>query len=205
MAEQLPQNFVIPQEPTIATYSYTDIADGTGVVKLYGCQTDTRTASGARLSSIQTFTSRAYITGAAAPQFKDFDLSPFNTPRTAKGTAIVEAGLLINGAASCAVWFDIKKVDVSGTPTTIVSAEAISEDTSAGVPEYHNLVVPLTIPKTDFKVGESLRLTARLYSAGAFGLLGTDPKGELWSGETSTIATPACSQLILNMPFKLQL
>lgn len=207
MADQLPLNIAIPPEPTLATYSYTDIADGTGVIKLYGYQSSSNTGMDYHLTSQTPYSaSMSIITPNNTIATYDFDLSPFNTPRTVKGNALFQIGAFKAAAASGAIFVEIQKFD-GVTPTTIASK--LSEIfLSSGSNGGKNFVVSIPVPQTHFKIGENLRLSLTIHSRGSNMNVGTDPKNiefsELVVGVDIEGEEPT-GQLILNVPFKLNL
>ena len=93
MTKLLPQNFP-PLAPTsIASYSYTDIAEGTGMVKFQGYLHMETTTESYGLTTTNPYSHFIWTTiGVTEANYtlyidKDFDLSPFAFPREIKGTA----------------------------------------------------------------------------------------------------------------------
>jgi len=164
-------------EQVIATYNYTDIADGTGVQTLYGFvySNSAGTSVYVLTSSItQEYSTEeaqietdAVITGLSAVYVKeldlDFDLKPFNLPRNLRGVAQVNCCMRqssANGQTSNAyVVARVRKWDGT-TETEIASGQSYTIATTSTIVKKRILTIPITIPKgTHFKKGEILRVT----------------------------------------------
>lgn len=171
MAELLPINFPVPSERAIATYSFTDIAEGTGVVKFYGFSTETSGALTYRLSTNPVYSSQVETSGSAPGtgtqviSDMDFDASPFNMPKTIKGNAIINFGYAAisapggtSGKAKVTVY--IRKWN--GTIETEIANATTPETAAAGSGSTVTKMacLPITIPHTHFEAGETLRITA---------------------------------------------
>ena len=99
MAEVLPVAFPIPGESAIASYSYTDIAEGTGVVSFYGAETYDTTASTKYILTTNSIISNNPEIISPNGNY-DFDLTPFNMPKTIKGTAYFSVGMYEGSSAA---------------------------------------------------------------------------------------------------------
>ena len=167
----LPNKFRNESEGVIASYNYTDIADGTGIVTFYAGIGET-SAGNIYILSQQTqrmsiLYEAASVAGSASEYTKgydkDFDLTPFNTPRIIGGT--VTAGLgwsqwERSGSLSATgyVRLVIKHVTEAGAETDLVTLQtptATGGDAQIHIVDY----VSGTIPRTHFKIGEKLRVT----------------------------------------------
>jgi len=181
-------------EGAIASYNYTDISEGTGVVVLNGFSTE---ASGAGIEYKLTTTTpySSYIETSGAPWV--FNLSAFNLPKTIKGTAIVKlAAYLISGAPTeHTLTVSIQKVTTSGT-TTLGSVET----PQLSNPINYTLNIPLT--ETNFKKGDNLRLNIAK-NGGAPIVLAHDPANR--EGSYIKPVTTFPTKLIAHIPFKLDL
>jgi hypothetical protein len=183
MAENLPINFNIPAENVIATYNYTDLAEGTGMSDFYGMAINTGWSGAvsyilteknyystqARQTTtyaapLDVHTSGAVLTADADPANSfdlDFDLTSFNTPRVIKGTAIIQVPWAQNfspsGALSGALVVQLQKYDGS-TETTFASG-AVQKRIDASGTNYYltTLKVPVS-SEVLFKTGETLRV-----------------------------------------------
>jgi|TARA_B100001964_G_scaffold216041_1_gene254941 hypothetical protein len=167
----LPNKFRNESEGVIASYNYTDIADGTGIVTFYAGIGET-SAGNIYILSQQTqrmsiLYEAASVAGSASEYTKgydkDFDLTPFNAPRIIGGT--VTAGLgwsqwERSGSLSATgyVRLVIKHVTEAGAETDLVTLQtptATGGDAQIHIVDY----VSGTIPRTHFKIGEKLRVT----------------------------------------------
>jgi len=189
-------------EGAIATYSYLDIAEGTGIAKFYLAQSvatatlsqiltgdstmnTTEEAGGSTLGRIYTLSPAGTI---------NFDLSPFNTPKRIKGTgyfdfeAVAESGTRL-------LKIQIKKV--SGGVETDVSSEVI---VSIGTASDRFLAkLPITT-QINFAKGDILRLS--LTSSDDFNIkFGTDPQGNSAGAPVAVNDTKST----LSVPFALDL
>lgn len=211
----------VSQPTAIASYDYTDIANGTGVNILNGFE---YALSGSTLYGLSDQTPYSYeveknIAAASIPDTTygsildlDFDLTSFNTPRTIKGKAIVSVPVKIKNTEDktygCYVIARIRKWDGS-TETEIANATSPNVETSNFLSKSSVLAIPVTIPETFFKEGEILRLTLNFWGykqSGATGTMhmGIDPMNRDGTGivpGTDLIPT----KLEFHCPFELDL
>jgi hypothetical protein len=170
---QLQITFPPPQEP-LANYSYEDLAEGTGKVIYYGISSETSAAVDYHLVSSALYSSEISkdVTSNGTTTL-DFDLAPFNLPRTAKGTAYFSAGGVAGASATTTLKVQVKKWD--GSSETNISSE-ITTPTLSNAQDMFLLELPLT--QTHFSKGDILRLTVKLVatSGGNACKVGHDPK-----------------------------
>lgn len=162
MASLIPQNIPVQTSSTIASYSYTDIAEGTGVQEFYLISEYSGGATDYLLTTISAKCSN-YAAGAdktvtlANGTSVDFDLGAFNMPKKIKGTAYMSWVAINPSSDSFALKFQLIRVR-DGTETTISS-----QITSQVVKTTINGTFGFTkIPITTiyhFKKGDILRLT----------------------------------------------
>jgi len=167
----LPQPFTT-SSPIITSYDYTDIADGTGVIKFQGSKTETSAGvdyilSRETLSSsyLETSSADEALDGSQVSrliQSVDFDLTTFNIPKSAKGTAYIETSFNITkvsgtDTAKGYMIYTLKNVPEVGSTVEIASVQTIERNTNASSSQRVSL--PMTIPLTHFKRGDTLRLT----------------------------------------------
>lgn len=191
MAEVLPQNIPILTTNAIATYDYVDLSSGLGFINYKGFTTCLSGATAYNLgtSTVYSYTTTTTDTGGDA--VINFDTSPFNLPRTAKGTAYVSLGFGIVGGGTGNVQCQLQKVSAAGTVTDIsalLSGAAIGgSGTSVGM-----WLVPLALTQTTIGVGDKLRLGITITGNGAdLHEFGHDPQGRsgvIVSGATVTTA-----------------
>ena len=210
----IPETFQA-QANSIATYSYTDIADGTGKQIFYGFQTKTSAGTKYNLSTIALYSSTIELALAAIPGSGsgaysdvfdlDFDLPEFNLPKTIKGTALVVVPIYMNEGGAVAfmkVQALVRKWD--GTTETEIANATSAEYSATGV---YIATFPVTIPETHFKAGEPLRVTLKLqgkeFSGDVTGVtMALDPMdrdGTYIIPSTAEVTT----QVIFHIPFKL--
>jgi len=173
----------------VATFDYQDIASGTGYVLFYGGTLADGTASGSYVLSDNAFYADKVVTRTVANPSswtklieEDFDVT-FNLPRIIKGNALLTIPIGIKHAADGEEYMKyyghVYKVSggaeeflVSGSSTievfTGVGAAAIARTNST----------LLTLPITNFKKDDILRLTVQLVAKGGSTTYGFahDPK-----------------------------
>jgi hypothetical protein len=222
MADTLPLNFPIPKSGSIATYSYTDIAEGTGVVQfnlsthqeeaVVGYFMTTNTIGANDLSSSVATTAGGFTKDG------DFDFDVvFNNFQKIKGKAYAEFEWGQNhnntGAGQTSyIILRIRKYDGS-TETEIASAqsESISVGVLASMSQRSTLL--MNIPsRVSFSKGDILRLTVEVWTNDNTGLgtviVAHDPKNrEVATGSIggSTSTTFSESTFKLFVPFELDL
>ncbi len=185
--------------PVIATYDFTDIAEGTGVVKFYLFETEiTGGAVDYHLGTAVVYSSTLMIGGSYADL--DYDLTQFNIPKTIGGTAIINmpwhifpGGTTMTLTLVC----KLKKNDV-----VIATVTSPTASVAGGEAETGNVwCFPMTIPQTHFAAGDVLRLTIEATSTGGSGgsqlaSYGIDPVSRSFLSQTVT-------QSSINIPFRL--
>ena len=192
----LPTVYRKSAEPSIASYSYTDIAEGTGVQQFYLCSSEiVGTVNDYHLVENVIYSDAltlAFNDGVS----QDFDLTAFNMPKVIKGTGILQIAHRQAGAGGTA-WGSVVLKKYSGTTeTTIVGV--ISPTITAAVEGVWNM--PITIPQTHFKRGDILRLTISGANTDTGMLtIGFDPQNRASAG-VMTI-----TQSSIFIPFKLDL
>ena len=158
----------------IASFAYTEISEGTGVVLFNGLSESDQ-------SSFPTFGSTAYKYALSSEAIesetqetvgvtttddgvsfeKDFDLSAFNFPQILRGTAKVTVNINLVGegdSVEAAFTASVRKV---GTDGEVVIANGFSNPAAQtiGASTDDKVTIPITIPLTPFKKGVILRLT----------------------------------------------
>lgn len=156
MADQLPVNFIIPSEGAIASYNFTDIAAGTGIVTYYLG----RMVSPFFLTNIQQIYSDVYtqsttLTGNG--DFFDQDHDVFiNRPITIKGDCYVNYATNVSASnGDIALTAKLRKWDGS-TETEIASGTGGASSATG----QRMMLAKITVSSaTTIKKGEYLRLT----------------------------------------------
>lgn len=177
MAEQiLPE--VYRKSPTVvANYNYTDIADGTGRISLYGFTHKETTTEKFALNTETSYSISVFSKGttATAPYTTaekdidlDFDLSPFNTPRRLKGKVRIN-GVFGGGTRASAtagevyIIAKVRKWDGT-TETEIANAQSQTLTTTTLQVNWAVFNMEIDCPTlTNFKTGEILRITIEVW------------------------------------------
>jgi len=181
MAEILPVNFPVPGESSIASYNYTDLAEGVGYVIYYGISSTDSVGTTHFLHTTAMYDGYNETTGTGnytagvidqaaftAEIDIDFDLSPYNLPKIVNGTVriIVSIGAPAGGAGNAAeayVTFTLYHWD-GATETSIGTVTSptlvLAENTT--VARTYNLEIDASAGR-HFKKGEILRLNAKVY------------------------------------------
>lgn len=212
-------------EKAIASYDYTDIAEGTGTVIYYLTKTaQDSVTSGALVSNTPYSQAVMTLTQQACPQNvyvlvhdEDFDLK-FNLPKVIKGKCtinIAEGQREENDDAYRSyIHAYLEKVS-NGTATSLVDASGgtlIGQAGGAGTYTYNVDAIEVDIPKTHFKKGDMLRLTVKQWATchntsgnNAQIFFGHDPKNRATTDmEAYTFGTaPSISQI--HVPFVIDL
>lgn len=216
MADNLPIGFPVPGESTIATYSYTDIADGTGVAEFYGFAVTTSASTTYGLSGNSMNANPTYTMAAAAanavPQKtieKDFSVI-FNTPRNLKGTIYLDIPVGDNNnVLNNATYYVIATITkISGGVSSAVGAAVQSENISSGAAttNRNRIVMPIVVSSIiHFKKGDTLNVNLQLWTnlplaAGTLDVyLFHDPEA------TASLVDNVSTEMILYIPFVLNI
>ena len=174
MAEVLPQNFPLPNESAVASYSYTDLAEGTGIRLFYGC---TNEDGDGILTQNQIYSHTIESTALQNPPTtsyvldldKDFDLTAFNMPQTIKGTAYINGTFYLHtdavGAGQSGIsYIQIKLRKWDGSTETEIANNTFTLTHTSSTTEKKLFCLDITIPETHFKIGEILRATVLIYT-----------------------------------------
>jgi len=214
----MPNLFDTARGEILTNYDWVDIAAGTGIEKFYG-----GTVSGARVLSNETFYSDTVLdysacadtSGVFVERFDhDYDVE-FQRPVTIKGTCIVNIpeGIYLtnNGTAEVYSVAALRKWDGT-TETHMISGHTIAKQITH--PANANMrkvgCVYLDVPKTHFKIGETLRLTVGFYTkcgaiASSYTYYGHDPENRATlTGDPVTFDTDP-NKLIVQVPFRLDI
>ena len=171
----LPQKFRKTRDRAIASFNFTDIASGLGVQIFFATIGETSGGNtyhllGTAVTSKNDAADKRLLNGTDV----DFDTSPFNLPRTVKGTAFVSGSFKVDAGNNISCTATILKFDGS-TETTIGSTITSQTETSTSNERGVLLKIPLT--ETLIKKGELLRLTITVATAGGISGLHADPLG----------------------------
>lgn len=192
-------------EGAIATYDFTEIAEGTGIVTFNGFNTET---SGAittyKLTNVAVASDDIQtITAAGTVKQVDFETLPFKLPKIIDGTSILRfsGGIDTNGAAN--VYYVCTLFKVSDATTTLVTVTSPTLSIGGAGTAAKNFCMPLVIPRTHFKPGDYLRLSIGITPSAQFGHLAHDPENR-----DGTVITPASTyptRLEFLIPFRIDI
>ena len=202
MARNLPVNFPIPGETAVASYDYTDVAEGTGIQKFYLTSETTNATISYMLSEIVEACSVAGDTNDSILQLlttasHNFDLTAFNAPRRIKGNAFLSFRMKKSDANANKLKITLKKV--SGAAVTNITSQITSQSAVAAL-KYGLLKLPITT-LVNFKKGDILRLNVENDIAdGSVLYLGINPLDT-----ASAAVTMASTKSTLYIPFMLDL
>jgi len=218
MADTLPINFQVPNEGAIVSYNYTDFAEGTGITTFYGFVSTTDAGNDEHLttdsSMFSTVIESVTSSGAGnAVHDADFDLNVFNMPQTLNGTAYVT--FTFGGGSSSSnnnnVYANVTIRHWDGSTET----DLVTDQSETIVVNNNNreklVTMPLVIPKTNFKKGETLRLNITVtcerapHAGTRYARLGTDPRNRDGTYITPSTDNTQTTQIKFNCPFDLNL
>ena len=217
----LPRTFRKSRDNILASFSFTDLASGTGFVTYNGFNSEDSNGLDFHLTEKSTGFSQVVgqtidLSGSGTAFDLDFDTSTFNLPRTIEGEAIVTLGCglesLVTTGGRATITVKIRKWDGS-TETEIVSVTSATDilTVTAGNNEQELLVIPLTVPRTLIKKGELLRLTIIIEytKVGGSGdgrvILGHDPKDRDFDKLTPSSNKNHTTSIIFEAPFRINI
>jgi len=159
------KSFIKEGEPQIASYSYTDIANGLGYITFYGAIQ--ATSAGLTYALIDqplassphlTTTDGIYALQHAAAAYT-VNTNIFNTPRRLQGVAFVSCTLGIEGNTT-SISMKVKVQHVRGAVVTDISSEITSQTFTTGsdIVFRRNVQVPIPLTTTNIKKGDIIRL-----------------------------------------------
>jgi hypothetical protein len=209
----LQQKIPTPPAEATASFDYADIQEGTGysIYNLIQAQVSGNTTYALSRNDLDSSISElSGNTGSGKTLDLDFDVT-FNRPQNVKGIAYVNIphGILSNPNATTGYLVaKVRKWDGT-TETEIIEAtsETLSAPGSSGTDQkVHN--IPITIPLTHFKKGETFRLTIEGWYSGTTGIycIPVDVNGSygatFW--DNRFLAAVSSTKCKLNLPFVLK-
>ncbi len=157
----------------IATYNFTDVAEGTGIVEFNAFMDTDDSGNNYRLSEKVFFSSNNDITdqtisieeevqlGNNQPLTKlydkDFDLSPFNFPKDVRGTAFFQCGIF-HSTSGPGIAYLVVKLKKGDAVIASVQSHNFLGATNVQVVGLH-----FTVPRTHYEIGDPLRMTVELW------------------------------------------
>lgn len=205
--------FTTAQERIIASYTTTEFAEGTGIVKFFGYEYADSTGTKYAMSQTPFFSRKiesSFSTSGSTlqtPLDADFDLAPFNRSLFMLGTATIMCGVELTGSngvnLTATVTATVYHVDAGGTETTIGST--ISGDIErniAGVEQFIP-VFNVSITRTHFAIGEKLRVRIEFKGQGTGGGLVEGAIGHDPQNRDGTMIAPSNTDVITRLEFHL--
>lgn len=201
MATGLPINIPVPSEPVLVSYNFTDIADGTGVVTLYGFTTEDTGGIAYNLGT-ESVRSATISTGEGT---YTFDMKPFNTPRIAKGTAILSITIGVPNTNQGKLTAKISNATQAVDITSVITSPTFAGTPAPATAKSYLLKLPIT--QHSFRIGDVLRLTIVLtHVAGGDAVeIGHDPQNRDGAYIVPATYSAHTTVMKLNMPFKVDL
>ena len=206
---------------TIASFSFEDIADGTGIISFDGAKSVTSSGDNYLLTTQKIYSNDIQTDSVAIPSNnvwvkvidKDFDVV-LNSSRILKGTCFINAlssGTYVGGVGgshSSKMIFHIRKWDGS-TETTLSTIETETKtSTILSGRIIKEWLVDVVLSRTHFAKGEIIRVTAELWGkrsvdGSVAGNFAHDPMKR----ETTTFPTDADydTSFKINIPFLIEL
>jgi len=221
MAENLPVNFPIPGESSIASYDWVDVANGTGYIRYYlnvactgtGTQGYTLSESGI-YSNVVAWQSAALTTNANTEVFNNIFVTTLNSPKTINGNALVNIAAKLGGLEASRMYHGVEIIKISGGAETILghASGALIIGTAATPPvmDHENVsLISIPITKTHLKKGDQVGIRLHTYawktaaSTPSLMYIGLDPMNRTSSLTGPNILTTTNS--IVNLPVELDL
>jgi len=193
MTKTLQQPFPPPTPNAIASYSYNDIAEGTGIVNFYPIVGKTSAGTTYDLIS-ETLDGWLIETPANESATYTFQTKDFNLPRYVKGTAYFSAHFY-SASGTTNVSIKIQKWD--GATATDLTGTILSANGSNLKNHAVFLKVPITT-ETIIKKGESIRAIVVWTQSSGDTYLGWSP-----TNQTSPTGNLTNTQMIIGIPFRL--
>ena len=161
----IPITYRKSNESIIASYSFTDIAEGTGVVQFYGASVSTGTATNIYIlttnSGFYSSQGGVFSLGGGGTFTQDFDVI-FNLPKVIYGNCYINFPVDVSndsGTATSYIVCSIKKIS-DGTTTTIGASTQSENFVLTGVTHSdYKLSLRIPVAITTFKSGDTLRLS----------------------------------------------
>ena len=212
----LPQTLPIPTEAAIASFAFTDIAEGTGSVIYYawvsGAQAENNDPlTGFHLTQTQLVTSANTFdftrrTTAGTTEL-NFDTSTFNLPRFCSGTAYFSCSIA-DAPGDTQAELKVQLFKVTSADVEVALSSEIRSETFNGVALYQAGMIALELPITSnlIKKGEKIRLSVKLITTD----VGTaevnhDPQNVLTGVPLAEADVSRTKVMFVTVPFRIDL
>lgn len=218
MGENLPVKFRKSSPANLASYSFIDLAEGTGVVLYYGASHKEQSTVSYYLSTTAMYSNdiQTDATSAGSPAAKvldlDFDLK-YNLPQVVKGKVRVNMPIGVyfaTGSGNSTIYIIAKVRKVSnGVETDIASAQSESLSPASASTNNDKVVnVEIDVPQTQYRKNDTFRLTIELwwdenFSGTTSAGVAHDPKNRAPSGNHFDSTLP--TQMTVLVPYRINL
>ena len=165
VSKAIPPQFNVSQ-PAVASYDWTDIAEGTGIVTFYLIEVRDNTGDIFKLIPSQIEGSEQGANGWSSTSYVSFDTTPFNAPRVMKGWAFFSGEVNhtgTNGTITATLYH------YDGTTETAIGTEATSSSKTGD----WNFCLAFNVSRKHFKKGDMIRLKVKTSAAAIY--LNLDP------------------------------
>lgn len=199
MAELMPVNFPVPAESTLATYNFTDVANGLGYQSFYSFLNSAGTFGLTDNSSIYSQVSNSTIS-ANGTFNNDFVTSTFNTPRRIMGTLIANIPLQKTAGNSTNATTTITVYIVSGGVSTQIGTGSATSLTTAAAYTIDSMwqCISVALTTTNFKIGDYIKVNVTITAGNQIFYVGHDPANR---APTSMLMT----RMAFLVPFRINL
>ena len=158
---RIPDEFTVDPEAAIASFSFTDIAEGTGIQIFFG--TSSKELDGTiKFHLITDSSARSY---KPSTQFTtigttthNFDTLVFNLPRTVRGTAYASIPMGNGNTNNMHVAITLQKLDADNNVTEISPLLSGQRYLGVSANDSQMAFIPMPVTETIIKKGEFLRM-----------------------------------------------
>lgn len=154
----IPNKFENAGDAIVASYSFEDIAEGTGVVQYYGLRGQSSGAVFYTLNQNITYPDEEHNGNVEDGAVVNFDMGTLNFPRIIEGVLYI-TGQYVGGVAGN-VGFTPQKV--SNSVVTELAGTKFSSFAAT-----HSFFIDFTIPKTKLKRGDYFRMAVEVFGGAA--------------------------------------
>lgn len=216
----MPQNFpgIFPYaKDDVYTFSWTEVVDATGFVLYDAWSSNLNPTDKYHLTPSTHMPdlvpgiskNNTYVSGTASTSGShnkdidvDFDITPYNNPRTLRGQAQVRVSLYLTSGGGNYETYVVARIRKwnGATETEIASVQSVTESWNST--RSQGWTLPIDIPQTTFKYGEQLRLTIEVWtmvSAGSVTILLLCQPSDAAVGS----ATAGNTRLLAIIPYKM--
>ncbi len=185
----------------IASYDFTDIAEGTGVVDFYGFSENLSGSTLLTLGKTSLYSADIQSAGTSWT----FNAPAFNFPKIVKGTALIRFSAALTGAQNSTMNFDVAIQKVSGGAVSAIGSASTATHTRSAAGSgttAMNYTIPISCTHTHFKIGDNLRIVFTGHTTGTAINLGHDPANRDTS-EMTAVTNPTKMECFI--PFRIDL